>query len=161
MEARHFEVLNLSLLVGEYECSLDAKNRLMIPADFRREVDRDGLASRWYAILHLADRLWLMPADEFARQVEKIRPTLLPKDEQLDFVRKLFGRSRVIEPDKQGRVVLPENLLTKARLGREVTLVGMGRHIEVYDRQQWLAEQSADNFDELFRKARQAGIEVE
>ncbi|MDD4888826.1 MAG: cell division/cell wall cluster transcriptional repressor MraZ [Phycisphaerae bacterium] len=151
----------MSLLVGEYECTLDAKNRLMVPADFRRELDRGNAGSRWYAILHLQDRLWLMPEDEFAREVAKIRPTLLPKDEQLDFVRALFSRSQVIEPDKQGRVVLPEKLLLRAKLGKDVTLVGMGRYVEVNDRAAWLAEQQRANFDESFRKARQAGIEVD
>ena len=147
-------------LVGEYECTIDAKNRLMVPADFRREVERVSGSPRWFVILHLKNRLWLMPEDEFTKQSEKFHPTLLPKDEQLDFVRKLFERSRLVEPDKQGRIVLPEKLLTRAGLGKEVTLVGVGRHAEVYDRQQLQAEQAQDNFDELYRKAREAVIET-
>lgn len=150
----------MSLLVGEYDCNLDAKNRLMIPADFRREAGRGGAGGRWYAILHKSDRLLLMPEDEFARQADKIKPTLLPSDEQVDFVRQLFSRSQVIEPDKNGRVVLPEKLLARARLGRELTLVGLGRHVEVNNRADWQAEQSAGNFDESLRKAREAGIEM-
>lgn len=150
----------VSLLVGQYDCTLDAKNRLMVPADFRRELDRSG-GTRWYAILHGGNRLWLMPEDEFAAQVQKIRPTLLPTPEQVEFVRKLFSRSQVIEPDKQGRIVLPEKLLRKAGLGGEVTLVGMGRYIELNDRARWQAEQAEDDFDDVLARARQAGIEVQ
>lgn len=153
-------VRHVILLVGDYDCTLDAKNRLMIPAQFRRQADPET-AARWYAILHVGDRLWLMPEAEFGRQVAKIRPTLLPKDEQLDFVRKLFARSRLLEPDKQGRVVLPEKLLAKAKLGRDVTLVGVGRHVEVRDRAQYQTELDSDDFDAAFRSARAAGIELD
>ncbi len=77
----------------------------------------------------------------------------------MEFTRKLFSRSQVIEPDKQGRIVLPEKLVAKAGLGGEVTLVGMGRYIEINDRARWLAEQAEDNFDQVYDSARQAGIE--
>jgi len=151
----------MSLLVGEYECTLDAKNRLMVPADFRNELKKAEQGSRWYVFLHLHNRLWLMPEDHFTQQVSKFRPSLLPKDEQLGFVRKLFGNARVVEPDKQGRIVLPDKLVRKANLGRELTLVGMGRYVEVFDRTKWQAEDARDDFDEHFRRAREAGIEID
>jgi MraZ protein len=148
----------VSLLVGQYDCTLDAKKRLMVPADFRRELDRNR-GTRWYAVLHRGNRLWLVPEDEFSKLAEKIRPTLLPTPEQVEFTRKLFSRSQVIEPDKQGRIVLPEKLVSKAALGGEVTLVGNGRYIEINDRARWQAEQTEENFDEVMDKARQVGIE--
>lgn len=151
----------MSLLIGEYECTLDAKNRLMIPADFRNELTSDQLGPRWYVFLHLQGRLWMMPEQTFKKQVDKFRPSLLPQDEQLGFVRKLFGNARVVEPDKQGRIVLPEKLVRKAHLGRELTLVGMGRYVELYDRAAWADEDARDDFDEHFKRARDAGIEVD
>lgn len=150
----------MSLLVGEYECTLDAKNRLMIPADFRNELKEAEQGPRWYLFLHMNNRLWLMPEAEFKRQVSKIRPSLLPKDEQLDFVRKLFGNARLLDPDKTGRVVLPEKLIGKAGLERAVTLVGMGRYVEIFNRQAWLEEDAKDDHDDRFRRAREAGIEL-
>ena len=145
-------------LVGPYECTLDNKNRLMIPADFRRELEQAKGSLRWYVTLHVEDRLRLTPEDEFNRQLEGLESTLLPKDEQMEFSRMLCGRSRLVTPDTQGRIVLPDQFVARAGLSREVMVVGVGRHAEVHDRQKWQGELDKGDFNALFRKARAAGI---
>ncbi len=146
----------MNLLVNNHDCSIDAKNRLMIPAEFRREVEKAAGSPRWYVVLHVNNRLVLMPEDHFDQWVNSLPHSPLPGDEEIEFRRSLFRRVQRMEPDKQGRVVLPERLLNRAGLGREVTLVGQGDQAEIYDRNRLQAEDGDDRFDELYRKRSQA-----
>jgi len=143
-------------LVNNYDCTIDAKNRLMIPVEFRREVDKAGGSSRWYVVLFVKNRLLLMPEDNFERWSAALPHSPMPSDEEIEFERALYRRLQRVEPDKQGRIVIPDWLLKKAGLGREVTLGGQRDKLEVYDRGNLREEGAKDDFDEKFEKARAA-----
>jgi MraZ protein len=62
-------------------------------------------------------------------------------DELRDFERRIYPSASEIELDGQGRMIIPSKLRAYARLGNEVTIVGVRDHFEVWDRETWQAYQ--------------------
>ena len=64
----------------------------------------------------------------------------MPSRDALDFHRTNLGMADQIELDKQGRALIPERALKEAGIGKEVTIVGVGDHFELWNRSEWEAE---------------------
>ena len=121
------------MMMGTYSHSLDAKGRIIIPARFREDLGEDFIMTK------NVDRcLAIYPKEawkQFTEQLEK-----LPKvsNEAARRLRRFyFGNSSVCEPDKQGRVLIPQPLRTFADLTKDIVLVGVDDHIEVWDSEAW------------------------
>jgi len=124
------------MLLGEYEHTIDDKNRLTLPARFRQSFAAGVVVARgidqcldvytreaWESTM--ASRLAKL--DPFTRENRQLR-------------RALFSSGNEADVDKQGRVTIPAGLLTKASLARDVVVVGVGDHLEVWDRKAWKDE---------------------
>jgi len=70
-------------------------------------------------------------------------PGLTPSNEQLEYTHRTLSMGDELEWDSQGRVVLPAKLLSRAKLGTEVTLIGANEHLELWNRAKWTAHQDA------------------
>jgi MraZ protein len=121
------------MLLGEYEHTIDDKNRLTFPAKFRRSF-ADGVVltrgmdgcvyayprPRWQELVdgRLAG---LDPLSGPARQLQRF----------------VFGGAHDDDLDRQGRVVVPTHLIRHGRLGREVVVVGVNDRVEIWDRAVW------------------------
>ena len=124
------------MLLGEYEHTIDDKNRLTLPAKFRQEFAEGIVVTRGLDGCLFAyrrpdwDRLVesrLAPLDPFSKGTRQIQ-------------RFLFAGATEAELDKQGRVMIPGALLEHAKLGREVVVAGVNDHLEIWDRAAWRAE---------------------
>lgn len=124
-------------LAGTYELTIDAKNRLSIPFNIRRKLDpnRDGHS---FYVLPGARKgtLALYPEVYF----EQLRP--VPREETLSddtqgWRRFEFSQCALLEPDAQGRILLPERALKKVGVGKDVVLIGVQDHLELWDRAQF------------------------
>lgn len=128
------------VFTGTYEHSIDAKNRLAIPSDVRAllqsRVDRDQ-STHLYVTLGEGQALCLYTEEGFEQRAEELDHSELDPDQLLTYERLMFSLARRVELDKQGRVRLPDNLLTKAGLGSDVVLLGVKDHLEVRDRVAW------------------------
>jgi len=122
-----------------YELTLDDKNRLLIPSDVRRRIvsQRDGDA--FYLVEGINDRLWLYLELYYDSLVEPEQNELMPDFDQLAYDHWNLGSVERIEWDKAGRILLPDAYLKKAKLGKEVTLVGARDHLELWNRSEWNA----------------------
>lgn len=122
-----------SVLVGEYEFTLDAKNRVAIPARLRPAFAQGIFVTRGY------DRcLSGFAPDEWERFVaEQIRDTSEMSSKGRMLRRRTSASASLLELDGQGRVTLPANLLEFADIGREVTIIGVQNRIEFWDRVRW------------------------
>ena len=125
------------LLIGEYELSIDDKNRLLIPSDIRRMIDpeRDGKA--FYLVLGYNRRPWLYPERYYEDMVFQEQPEITPGEEQLAFDHVNFALASKIEWDTQGRLLIPEKTLRRTELKKEVTLIGARDHLEIWNRADW------------------------
>lgn len=120
------------MLMGEYIHTLDTKGRLILPAKFR-----DELGQRFIATKGLDDCLFVYAKDEWAILEEKLKRLPLGKPEARAFVRFFFSGAAEVECDKQGRVLIPNNLREHAKLDKDVIVIGVSNRIEIWDKELW------------------------
>jgi MraZ protein len=128
---------------GARELTIDDKNRLLIPSDVRRKIDpqRDGDA--FYLVEGIDGRLWLYPELYYDSLVAQQQNELMPDADDLAYDRWNLGSAERIEWDKQGRILIPDGFLKEAGIGKEVTLVGVRDHLELWNRSDWNAERES------------------
>jgi MraZ protein len=131
----------MALFVGEFETRIDAKHRLAINAALREQIDPDEDGTSFILVLGPDRHLWLYPDQYYRRLLKSLRRSPLP-DRQSRKIDLFFAMARVLKPDAQGRVVLPERSMQRADCDDEVTLVGMDDHIELWPSKQWEAHVS-------------------
>jgi MraZ protein len=136
------------MLLGEHEHSLDDKNRLTLPAKLREHLGDRVVVSRG-----MDGCLFAYARDDWETLADRIRALDPLSRESRVMQRHFFAGAVTAELDKQGRMVLPANLLAGAGIGREVTVAGVYDHLEIWDRAAWRAhlaevEGSAENVAE-------------
>ena len=121
------------MFLGEYEHTLDDKNRLTLPAKFR-----DAFAGGVVVTRGMDGCLSVYTQEAWDRFVSIRLEGLDPfSREARQMSRFLFAGAAEAEPDKQGRVMLPPALITHAKLTREVVVAGVRDHVEIWDRATW------------------------
>lgn len=126
----------MAVFVGEFETRIDAKHRLAINAALREQIDPDEDGQSFILVLGPDRHLWLYPDRYYSRLLKTLRRSPLP-DRQSRKIDLFFAMARVLKPDAQGRVVLPEKSMQRAEIDSEVTLVGVDDHIELWPSGQW------------------------
>jgi MraZ protein len=134
-----------AIFVGEHELTIDDKNRLLIPAQFRKKIvpERDG--SSLFVTLKEVSAYGRIPwfyAEKFYCSLvdQHAPPELTPTEDESEYTYLKMSMADELEWDSQGRVVLPEKILRDAELGKEVKdviLVGAKDHMELWHRPRW------------------------
>jgi MraZ protein len=122
------------MLLGEYEHTLDDKNRLTLPAKFR-----DAFAGGVVVTRGMDGCLHAYTREDFGRLVERMRALDPLSRETRVLHRHFFSGANDAEPDKQGRVMIPAALIEAAGLRKEVVVAGVYDHVEIWDRAAWRA----------------------
>lgn len=150
------------LFTGEYEHTIDAKQRMAIPAEFRSRMEPDALGSAFYLSPGPNGALWLWPERTFEQLAGAMSSSLLPAEELMEFEELLYSQSRRLEMDKTGRVRLPEQMLAEAKLGQQVVILGVKDHLELRDPAQWKTQrqQKLAKQSEIMLRARRAMTEA-
>lgn len=123
-----------TFFAGEFRHGIDDKNRITIPSRWRRDDGED------FIILPEAQEefLLVMSLEEFARVIAEAESnTSVPPRERRVFLRHLHARAQHASSDKQGRLVLPEDLCRLLNLKGEVTLVGGRGRFEIWNSTKW------------------------
>lgn len=142
---------------GQYEHTIDAKQRLAIPADLRDVLDESTHGTAFIAGPGLNGQLWLWPERTFAAYAESLPTDPLGDEDLLAYEQWLFSQSQRCPIDSAGRVRIPERLLERYELSRNVMVLGVKEHLEVIDVVRWNASQaSTPADDDVLRRARQA-----
>ncbi|MGI4805936.1 MAG: division/cell wall cluster transcriptional repressor MraZ [Janthinobacterium lividum] len=135
--------------LGEFECKLDAKGRMMIPANLRKqlpEAEREGLVINRGFEKHLV----IYPRKEWDLILDDLSKLNQYEKKNRDFVRYFTRGATEIVPDAAGRVLFPKNLLDYAGIGTEVVLIGNLNKIEVWAQDAY--DEQLDNEPENFAK---------
>ena len=123
------------MLVGEHAHTIDEKNRLTLPAKFRRAFAGGVVVSRG-----IERCLYAYPRDQWAATVEARLRELDPLSREGRLMQRYFySGAAEAELDKQGRVMIPAPLGEHAGLGKEVVVAGIRDHLEIWDRASWRA----------------------
>ena len=124
---------------GHFEHSLDAKNRLSIPARFRAAFSSGTVLAKDF---EPCVAVWTAEAHETIVD-RALRQTNPLKKDYRDLSRYFQGNSFDTELDSAGRVTLPGPLLDHTGIRKEVVVVGVGDHLEVWAKDRWQEQQHA------------------
>ena len=139
------------MLIGEYEHSLDAKGRLIMPAKIREDIGDKFIITKGLdgCLFGFSQKEW----DNFQ---EKLKTLPLTNKNARDFVRFFLSGAIECEIDKQGRFLIPSNLRDYAKLDKEIVILGVGTRIEIWNKKVWQkdadnisADEIAENMDKL------------
>jgi len=142
---------------GQYEHTIDAKQRLAIPADARSVLDAAGHGTAFIAAPGSDGAINLWPERTFNEYAENLGGSLLEDEDLIEYQQLLFSQSQRCTMDSVGRIRLPERLIERYGLSRSVMVLGVKDHLEVIDLEQWKQKQAARPADDdVLRRARQA-----
>ena len=114
---------------GSFTHNLDDKGRLMIPRKMREE-----LGYKVYIMKGFEGSLSLYNEERYQKLVEEFSRLSFNQSKVRDYLRLQFASTYEMEVDKLGRVQIPTALLTKYNISKEVLVLGIGDHIEVWDK---------------------------
>ena len=132
------------MFFGSFAHTLDEKGRLMIPRKMREEIGYKVYIMQGFdgSLSVYTEGKFLLLSEEFAK---------LPFNQRKnrDYLRAQFATTYEMEVDKLGRVQIPTALLKKFNISRNVTVLGMGDHIEIWDSAKYEAyeQEAIENFD--------------
>lgn len=118
------------MLIGEYQHNIDLKGRVIVPSRFRED-----LGDCFYVTKGLDGCLFVLSAEGWKNLQEKV--SAMPVSKARGLQRFFFSGAVEAEPDKQGRILIPQNLRTYASLDRDVTFIGTSSRAEIWDTAKW------------------------
>jgi MraZ protein len=130
-----------TVFLGTYAPKLDEKGRVILPAKFRDELSTGVVVTRGQE--HC---IYVFSAREFEDLHDKIRQAPVTSKTARDYLRVFLSGASAETPDKQNRVTIPANLRSYAGLERDLTVIGAGSRVEIWDTTAWetyLTEQEA------------------
>jgi MraZ protein len=125
------------IFTGHAELTIDAKQRLAIPAKHRALINPEKDGAAWYCVPWSNRRLMLYTETRFKELAEKGEATLTPREEEAGLEANFFGLTERLEMDSAGRITIPRLHLDLTKIGTEVVMIGAGRRLEVWDKQAW------------------------
>lgn len=118
------------MLIGEYQHNIDTKGRVIVPARFRED-----LGEHFYITKGLDGCLFVLSPEEWTRLQNKVKAMPISKARGLQ--RFFFSGAAEVEPDKQGRILIPQVLRDHAQLTKDVTFIGTSSRAEIWDSKHW------------------------
>lgn len=137
---------------GEFKATMDTKGRMNFPAKLREELGERFIISKTID----AACLKVYSVDDWNDLVTKIKQ--MPQTKTAAIQRFLFGSAFELEPDKQGRVLIPTPLREYAGLKTEVVIVGLEGRAEIWDKADWDRINNNNNTEELAEIAMELGL---
>ena len=142
------------MFIGEYQHALDNKNRIIIPSKFR-----EGLGEKFVLTKGLDGCLYIYTSSEWEILEEKLKMLPLTNKDARAFIRFFFSGANEIDVDKQGRALIPQNLLEYANIEKDIVSIGVSTRIEIWSKTKWQEYNDSNvNFDEIAEKMSELGI---
>ena len=141
------------MFMGEYNHTIDAKGRLIIPSKFRELLGEEFVLTRG-----LDGCLYIYPMDEWESFEMKLRSLPLTNKNARTFSRFFVAGATTCELDRQGRILLPLPLREFAGLEKDVVLAGMLNRIEIWSKTKWIENNSCDDMDEIAEQMSDLGL---
>lgn len=142
------------MFIGEYQHAIDPKNRIIVPSKFR-----EGLGSTFIMTKGLDGCLYGYTLEEWNKLEEKLKQLPLTNKDARAFSRFFFSGATEIEIDKQGRALIPQNLIDYAIIIKEIVTIGVSNRIEIWSKEKWESYNDLNiDFDEIAEKMSELGI---
>lgn len=145
----------IHMFMGEYNHTVDAKGRLIVPSKFR-----ENLGDEFVVTKGLDGCLFVYDNNEWTAFEEKLKTLPLTNKEARQFVRFFLAGAASLEVDKQGRILLPANLREFAGLDKEAVLIGVASRIEIWSKERYEGAVSYEDVDEIAEHMTELGLSI-
>lgn len=143
------------MFMGEYNHTIDAKGRLIIPSKFR-----EALGDTFVVTKGLDGCLFVYDNAEWNVFEEKLKSLPLTNKDARQFVRFFLAGAAEAEVDKQGRILIPNVLRDFAKLNKDVVLIGVGSRIEIWSRERFDEMATYEDMDEIAEHMAELGLGI-
>ncbi len=144
------------MFMGEYNHTVDAKGRLIVPSKFREQLGEEFVVTKG-----LDGCLFVYTNLEWQNMEEKFKNIPMTSKDARKFSRFFFAGAAGVEIDKQGRILLPPNLREYASIQKDVVLAGVLNRIEIWDKDRWLENTyDDDEMDEIAEHMADLGFSI-
>ena len=141
------------MFMGEYNHTVDAKGRLIVPSKFREQLGDEFVVTKG-----LDGCIFVYENTEWKALEEKLHALPLTNANARKFSRFFLAGATTCEVDKQGRILLPAVLREFAGIDKEAVLVGVGSRIEIWNRDTWNKSNTYDDMEEIAENMEGLGI---
>ena len=142
------------MFIGEYQHSLDSKNRIIVPAKLR-----EGLGNKFVITKGLDGCLYAYPLEEWKILEDKLKTLPLTNKDARTFVRFFFSGACEVELDKQFRGLIPQNLKEYAKIEKDIVSIGVLSRVEIWSKEMWENYNDLNvDFDYIAEKMNELGI---
>jgi MraZ protein len=143
------------MFMSEYNHTIDAKGRLIIPSKFREVLGEEFVVSRG-----MDGCLFVYANDDWNAFEQKLTSLPLINKETRQFARFFLAGAAQVELDKQGRILLPAALREFAGLEKDVVLVGVGSRIEIWSKEKYEAISEDMDMDNIAAAMESLGLTI-
>jgi MraZ protein len=140
-----FNSFLLNTIVGTYECKVDAKGRVLLPAPLKKQLApslQNGFVLKRSVFQSCLE---LYPMEEWNAMMAKINTLNRFVKKNNDFIRRFTAGVKVVEIDALGRLLVPKDLVNFANISKEVVFSSAVNIVEIWDKD--LYEKSIDGQD--------------
>lgn len=123
------------MFYGQYEHSLDNKNRVSVPVRFRESLVGQQKGLNFFITPGLDRCLFLFPQEDFQKVVNDLEKVPFTKAEIRRFQRIFVGKASPCSCDRLGRIMIPESLKAFAGIEKEVVFLGLNHRIEIWNKE--------------------------
>lgn len=143
------------MFIGEYQHTLDPKNRVIMPSKFREKLGDSFVMTKG-----LDNCLFVYSSEEWSIVEEKLKSLPMTNKDARAFVRFFFAGACECDLDKQGRIVMPNHLKDYAKIDKELVIIGVSTRIEIWSKEEWNKFNSDANisYEDVAEKMSQLGI---
>jgi len=136
----------LTNIIGTYECKIDAKGRLMVPAPLKKQLPSldDGFVLK-RSVFDKCVELW--PKAEWDIMMQKINGLNRFVKKNNDFIRKFMAGVKMVEIDDAGRLLITKDLIDFAGISKDLVLTSKVNIIEIWDKDLYEQSISGDDVD--------------
>jgi len=143
------------MFMGEYNHTIDAKGRLIVPSKFREQLGNEFVITKG-----LDGCLFVYSNEEWQNIENSFRDKPLTSKDARKFMRFFFAGACSCEVDKQGRILIPAVLREFADITKDAVLVGVGGRIEIWSKEKWTDNGDYDDMDEIAEHMAELGFGI-
>lgn len=143
------------MFMGEYNHTIDAKGRLIIPSKFREVLGDEFVVTKG-----MDGCLFVYDFSEWQVFAEKLRTLPMMDKDARQFTRFFLAGAATVEVDKQGRILLPSVLREFADITKDAVLIGVGSRIEIWSKDRWEGTVTYQDMEDISRHMIELGIGI-
>ncbi len=143
------------MFMGEYNHTIDAMGRLIVPSKFR-----EALGDTFVVTKGLDGCLFVYDNGEWNAFEEKLKSLPITNKEARQFARFFLAGAAEVEVDKQGRILVPNILREFAQINKDVVLIGVASRIEIWSKERFEGITAFEDMDEIAEHMAELGLGI-